>query len=126
MIDFSPLAGVVAAFAEAAPLGVLRASEVDQVNLRRVEGPRTPVDGIRGSCWPVPPARLAQLDQGKRLAGWLDAFTLQPLQIADDRNGQPGDFVVRPNGTYEVVQQHEWSRAPLYAYLLQMVKRGAT
>jgi hypothetical protein len=126
MIDFSDLQGVVADFAEPAPLVVNRpgVATVPGGSTRRVSGALTPVAGVVGSCWPVTGKSITLLEgMGQRVTEAIDIFTpTSELLIANDATSQPGDQVTWHGKVYEVIVRHDWLRGPFWHYVARMVR----
>lgn len=118
-IDFSDLQGVVADFAEPAPLVVNRPGEatVPIGGTRRESGALVPVTGVVGSCWPISGESIALLEGiGQRADGAIDIYTpFDELVIADDDVSQPGDQVTHHGRVYEIRARQPW-RAPFWVY----------
>lgn len=116
MIDMTPLAGVVAAFATG-ELTVRRPGVVSMVNGRRVPGAgSTPVTGVIGSIWPITGDDVSVDEDGRRQNHGCTIYCLQAMTPADDITGQPGDIVTHEGVDYEVVFRQPWTRGAFFVY----------
>lgn len=116
MIDMTPLAGVVAAFASSGTLSVARHGTVTTVNNRRVNGASTPVVGVIGSVWPITGDSVGVDKDGRRMDNVADIYALEELVVADDSTGQPGDIVTHLGIEYEVISRQQWTRGAFFVY----------
>ncbi len=117
MIDMTPLAGVVSAFASAGTLSVMRpGAVVTTSDGRRVNGVNTPVTGVTGSVWPITGDDIGVDEDGRRMDNVADIYVLQELTVADDATGQPGDIVTHLGVEYEIVSRQNWARGAFFVY----------